>query len=968
MLNSQELTNFITDRLNEIGSAWHDPFSFKLVAEVGEDSGGADIRGILRTDAPPEYVPVPGKYTEGKYSFTVDLLVPAVRTNYQVLQVEQIVSELVKENQNVIYQFSDGQGIVTFSAGKTGTYQVAYGTGNTVPVTFTVRVTYTENAVTSANKHWLLNGTEIPFLSESVALEREGMTRKIYDQSYTRLLLTGQTKYYTFEVPYESEFFGQFQKEILDSSIHQSAPLGRYTLKYYDGVSFTESAPYTATVKVYRSAKSSSTRPNGAVYELTFTDYAVPAQTYQLGLLDFPFDSQGDDTRFFASVEEQIAYFENKVNNGSAPFKPIEAPCLDSLFITRQVYQGVPYVLGNQFDYAGKNYAVIKVVSPSAKTYYFYYFITKSTIGAEGQMLLDLQLDTVQTYFFNPEISFSDCLIERAHLNRFEKTPAGTVQFIHSPDSKIFNAEEGLNFPKRLVSRTKLNLSFTGNTTVDTWLNENVAYWVYVFIDPMEATMDEKGKVVLSTYKTFKILENPNPNPDGEIPGSYGRNKMPFELNGATSVFCYPIYKNALYPVKDPVQNVIQINARPDDNSYMVTIIPNSSGRNDFELNNSNTSYYYTIKLSIIPPFSSAENMSVVGNNLVIDAKINRSLVTYEYGFAYNEKQYIIACSPGYGTEVGHTYSGLFFGSNQTKKELETSQYPLLENKAFLSSDIIKQQPPNLDYNPKLNSQNFKELIITAASGDTFTYDIQKIGGTPACFLYSEPIQPEITKYYMRLKPVGGLYLEGTESNYTGLVGSTDNGLAFTNDQYAAFIANNKNFYMQSNMKIATSAAKSTVGIIGQAASGNVAGAAGSAISTGVDVVTGLMDRSMTIDNMKNAPDQMKNANGNVIFNMFATDLGLYVEKYSALEGDLKTANDFMNLYGFSFNGIANVRDYANIRKYHNYVKAQLQGIAGNISNAARMDLRQRFANGIRFWNQDNISYQYENYELWLED
>ena len=112
----------------------------------------------------------------------------------------------------------------------------------------------------------------------------------------------------------------------------------------------------------------------------------------------------------------------------------------------------------------------------------------------------------------------------------------------------------------------------------------------------------------------------------------------------------------------------------------------------------------------------------------------------------------------------------------------------------------------------------------------------------------------------------------------------------------------------------------------------------------------------------------MKNANGNVLFNTFATDLGLYVEKYSTLEGDLKTANDFMNLYGFSFNGIANVRDYANIRKYHNYVKAQLQGIAGNISNAARMDLRQRFANGIRFWNQDNISYQYENYELWLED
>lgn len=135
-----------------------------------------------------------------------------------------------------------------------------------------------------------------------------------------------------------------------------------------------------------------------------------------------------------------------------------------------------------------------------------------------------------------------------------------------------------------------------------------------------------------------------------------------------------------------------------------------------------------------------------------------------------------------------------------------------------------------------------------------------------------------------------------------------------------------------------------------------------------LDIAQSLIDRSMTIDNMRSAPDQMKNANGNVLFNMFATDLGLYVEKYSALDGDLKTANDFMNLYGFSFDSIANVKDYVHIRKYHNYVKAQLQGITGNISNTARDDLRQRFASGIRFWNQDEISYQYENYELWLED
>lgn len=368
----------------------------------------------------------------------------------------------------------------------------------------------------------------------------------------------------------------------------------------------------------------------------------------------------------------------------------------------------------------------------------------------------------------------------------------------------------------------------------------------------------------------------------------------------------------------------------------------------EFENANKKSSYYYMIKTSILPPFDelSELNSAIIDSNNCLVIRAVAAMGTNKFSVInFNDAPAAIAVDP---------YKVIMYGSTQTKKELETSQYTLLENKVFLSSDIIKQQPPNLDYNPKLNSQNFKELIITAASGDTFTYDIQKIGGTPAWFLYSEPIQPEITRYYMRLKAMG-LYEEGTESNYTGLVGSTDNGIAFTNDQYAAFLANNKNFFMQSNLKLVAGAAKSAFDITGKALSGDIPGAAGGAFSAGVDVVTGLMDRSMTIDNMKNAPDQMKNANGNVLFNTFATDLGLYVEKYSALEGDLKTANDFMNLYGFSFNGIANVRDYANIRKYHNYVKAQLQGIAGNISNAARMDLRQRFANGIRFWNQDNI-------------
>ncbi|MFQ9422949.1 MAG: hypothetical protein ACLR3U_02920 [Christensenellaceae bacterium] len=950
MLNPQEVSNLIEEKLNEIGKTWHDPYTFKLFSEIGEDKGGADIRGILRSDS-AEFAPVPGDYTEGKFIYSVDLPVPAARANYHFLQVKGIVEELIKNNQNLSHKFTNGNGILTFAEKKTGAYKNTYGTGETVTMPFSVAVTYTENAVTSADKHWLLDGVEIPYLEESVTVEREGTMRNIFTEQYNKLLLTGQTKYYNFKIPYESAVWNKLQKEILNSSVSQNVTQGTYELKYYDGSAFTEAAPFTTKVKIFRSGKSSSMRPDASAFDVTFTDYDGPDTNYWLGLLDFPFDMNGEDTRYFENKGQQSSYFEGKIADGGAPFVQIEAPNLDSLFITQQVYQGNT-ALNNQFNLANKNYAVIRVMENSMPIRFFYYFITKATIGAGGKMLLDLRLDTVQSFFFDPKISFSDCMIERAHLNRFQAIPEDStkVKFTSDPNSKIFNAEEGMNFPKRLVSRNKLSLKFTGNAAVDDWLNENVAYWVYVFIDSKPKIKNEKGEEVSSNYSVYDLTPDNSTVPLSLVNEIQYLNPTPFfiheGLKGATSCICYPVYRNASKVIitQSSLTNTIRIYIR-------------GYGRDGFEKLNSNTSYYYTIKLSILPPFDFSDHMSIVNGNLIIETnEAGEYLSMLDYSFQ------AIATSINSGIK-----SGVLVGFNQMKKEIETEDYEIYRNLPISKAAIMGRKPPHYPYNPKLNGQNFKELVITAANGDSFTYDVQKIVEPYISFMYSEPIQPEITKYYMRLNPTG-LYLTGTEENYTGLVGSTDNSLAFANDQYSAFIANNKNFYLQSNMKIATGILKSASNAVGEVFSGKAGSAAMGLLTSGVDAAVSFVDRSMTVDNMKNAPSQLKNANGNVIFNMFATDLGLYVEEYIALEGDLKTANDFMNLYGFSFDSVANVKDYVHIRKYHNYIKAQLQGITGNISNTARDDLRQRFANGIRFWNQDNISYQYENYELWLED
>ena len=75
-----------------------------------------------------------------------------------------------------------------------------------------------------------------------------------------------------------------------------------------------------------------------------------------------------------------------------------------------------------------------------------------------------------------------------------------------------------------------------------------------------------------------------------------------------------------------------------------------------------------------------------------------------------------------------------------------------------------------------------------------------------------------------------------------------------------------------------------------------------------------------------------------------------------------------MDLYGFSVGVVDDIKNYTHIRKYHNYVKAQVNSVVGNISNEARNDLRRRFSEGVRFWNSDTILYEYENYENWLEE
>lgn len=961
MLNTQLVANFLEEQLNLYGAELPYKLTFGLSAELKDESRNSFIQGIVRTvDAPAEPV---RNYIDMKYVLNVDLLVPAARSNKFIIQVNEIVGKIIKAYNDTRQDFGNGYGIITFSAPHPLKYDINYGKGDSVPLSFTVRVTFTETStVTSSTKHWIFEGIEIPFISESVTVETEGVTRKIYSEQYNKTLKTGQQRFYNFTVPYTSRIGILFQKIILNSSISENST---YELTYYDEDAFPQGEPFKTTVILYRSGRSGSAKPDASAFDITFTDAdglsAADYPQYYLGLLDFPFDNQSEDTRYFNSRSEQSAYFEGKIETWGK-FKRIAAPNLNSIDITRQIYPNDgTYPL---FDLAKKNYAVIKTISgESAAPQYFYYFITGCEIGAGGQISYDLHLDTVQTYFFDPSVSFADCLIERAHLNRFEEVEGQPdyVKFVTDPATKIYNAEDALNYPKRLTKRTKLGLASTGLEKIDQWLQENIVCWVYGFMGSIPSytflkpfTFDEDKAQVIEKITYGKNLEE-----------------------SAAGAYCYPIYKtsNRIRIVGDwaPVGGAAQttdliLGSDASESVFAADEFEKLQGAGEGVENNS---YYFTKKLSIVSPFVNLPNnanIEVLQNgDLAIYAEQRQAEIeprTLTLDLKGSFKTYAFAT---YELREGTASLGLLSGILQEEFTTLSEEYLLPSNDNILKSNI-KNGVDRLSYNPKLNGQNFKELIITAASGDTFTYDIQKLQKNSVVFMYTEPLVPETTKYYMRVNAPCGLYEEGTDSNYMGLVGSTDNSVAIVNSQYASFIANNKNFWLQSNMKIATGVLKSATNIGTNIASGKTNAAVTGTLNAGIDLVTSIIDRDMTVDNMKNAPEQMKNANGNIIFNIAVTDFGLYVEEFSALDGDLKSAFDFMELYGFSVNAIGNVKDYANIRKRYNYVKAQVQAISGALSNTSRADLRQRFANGIRFWNQDTPDYSQENYENWLDE
>ncbi len=969
MFKLQELGKLIETKLNFEGNNYTPAYSFIVHTEIGENTNNSYINCVLRVDK-PKVSTVPG-IKNNQYNFVLDMVIPANGANYDLSSIETIIDKFVENYNGKEYSFNEGKAILSFSLTGTGNFKTEYGQGNIVPLSMNIFVNYSENVV--LNKVYLLNNKILPYSFEELLLEKDGKTTPIYGEKYQQSFLTLQRKYYHFRLPNDDLIASDLLSDMLQGDMNK-----QYTLKFYDGNIFTEENPYETTVSIVRMGNSKHERPNTPELDLTFADVDSGAglTKYELALIDNPFDAQSENTRYFESQEVQQAYYENLIENGGANWDRIKAPNLNSIDLTNQIYKNTTGY--DVFDLANKNYAIIKVTqyievtendietTTQEKINYFYYFVQNSSIGLFNQVAYDLQLDSVQTYYFNPNIEFKGNFINKAHLDRWIDNGDGTISFNGVADSDLFEREEIKQVAKRLVSREKLKYKVAGtNANIADWFNKKVLCWAYILVGTVPVTIKNiTDNSNISNYNLQSTFAN------------YGVSSI---IDYGFKVLCYPIYKYDLNNLESG-----RIKIHDIGNSAYIEI--SDEGFKNFINNNNGFTDIYSIKLSIKPPMhylsTTYTEYTITSGDLIIRGQKRTS---GQIALLQGNGQIVLATdSIDRVIATGKNdsqYYGLFEIEEDNTDAIYLTCDITLPQLTFNKTTLNTAQK-NKTYNPKINSVDYKELVLTFA-GSQFVIDLQKLNSSTLDFKYNEMITADTTKGLLRLN------IANTQANtqkiFNPSYASSFNGFSFTNDltipfstnAYDTFIANNKNAYLSfQNQQVYTTemykmnslsrvanVLKNPLSIFGEATNYSV-----DTLKTGIQLAYNQAQFELNIDNMKNAPDSLSNANGNALFICAVAEFGIYAEIYEGINIELEMANDIMYRDGFTYNRFGNIKDFDNIRKYFNYVKAIIGNIGGiAISNNARNDLRQRFLNGIRFWNSDNIDYSKENIEKSIE-
>lgn len=648
---------------------------------------------------------------------------------------------------------------------------------------------------------------------------------------------------------------------------------------------------------------------------------------YQIALTNAIFDDTYRNVLRFDTRAEQEAYFNVNTLFANAVNCNFN---VGSLYATKVVVD----FKDNNVDLnelMNNNYCIVKDNSENAIIKYYYYFVKSAQQECGNRLICDLELDVYQTYYI--DITFDDCAILRAHLNRFIDNGDNTVSFDSTPSSKLFEREDVQDLPKRLIKRNKIQLSN------NSYYNQNIVAWLYMYLDPTHPFKWDTPDGNETTLSDIRLTYG-----DGGV--------LPTNM----SVLALPIVKRQNAPMFVDTHSGTTI---PNGRWYASKFLQN------FELKNNGYSNVFSIKISLTPP---GLNYNSYTNNINVNSGGSLNYFT----FLDNENignGIIVGCGTD---ENGYQCRGLLLSLKSLESIENGIDIEITDKKLVFNKNEIVGANASPIFNPKLLNGDYLDIRLVDYSGDNFGYDLQKFGTNTTRLIISEALTPDFSKVYARLKPPANntLYVAETTKNLLGLITTNDSSLLMPTSAYNTMLANNKNYFAQAQFNRTLDLVKGGAQAITNAAGENFAGALKSSASFVIEYISSVKNQNYEIDNLRNAPGAVKGASGNFIFNALCDKPGYYIEEYDITENSKKAVNDYMMRYGFNYNRIDNIKNVDNIRKNYNYVQAYIEEIKTglvNISNIVHNKLREIFARGVRMWNARTFDYTKENYERWLE-
>ena len=647
---------------------------------------------------------------------------------------------------------------------------------------------------------------------------------------------------------------------------------------------------------------------------------------YQIVLTNVVWGNDYKNVRYFASKTAQETYFDvaNKFTS-SVPTRNLNAGNFTRLsVIVKTGDSGIG-------DIMTKNYAIIY---DTVNKKYWYYFITGTTFDSVDQVRIELEIDVIQSYYL--DVTFGDAMIERAHLPRFNTT---TGKFNKGVDTPFLTRDEIKDLPKYIKTVTSATVSpFAADHDVSKWLDDNIVGWLYAYLD---AGSYHFGSETFDTQLTYKVTNS----------------ALATSMKSPYVVICAPVFKTQLTAHSFRISDTTSLTS------------PKSITMGNFnEFVAANIANVYAVKFSPQPPFRETTYYSF---DTLQEWK-------YQLNIYADNLQAYGSSTDGYVCVV---------------KEQSLQPYYLTKTYTLPQSSILKSNittyAGDRDANPKIFNTDYKQLKLVYG-GSEYVFDIQKLytGASDTIkFKFFEILTPEIAPTIITINEDDTIY-KNPYQNRIGYVGQNDFTLPYSKNQLDVFLANNKNFFAQKQVRYEEQTARAAISGINQfingavgagvgAASGNAVGAVTSGAGALLGIATTALSNEMsiaydkqyttlTLDNMQSGVDALANSNSNAFFNMAITDCRILLEELEAIPNDIARAKEDMAENGFTYYRMGNIKDFDHIRAKWNYIKATVEVIKTptKIPNAVRETIKAIFAGGVRFWNTDTWDFEQTNLEV----